>query len=461
MEGGEGVNRMRKAILLLSLSALFLGFLLIPVQLYMVASTAEDKPSVYVIPVEQTVERGLEKFLERALAEAEREQADHIILDIDTPGGAVDAAGNIAQLLDQTDIEITAYVNPDAISAGAYIALNADQIVMHPQGSMGAAGVIDGAGNAAEEKAQSYWLNQMKNAAEKNKRDPQFALAMASTNHDLPQFNSPEGTYLTLGAEDAIAVEYSEGTASSIDELLALDIVNLPDAEVIHSEVSFAEKIARFVTNPIVIPILLSVGSLGLILELYTPGFGIPGMIGLAALGLFFFGHLFAGFAGWESIILFSVGVILIVIEIFIPGFGVFGVLGIASIISGLFLASFSTATMLFAVGVALIVSLLAAILLFRYLGDRGPWKKMVLKSSTTSEEGYLSNETRTELLSKHGKALTRLSPAGSAQFGEERLDVVSEGGYIEQGSLLKVVYTSGSRIVVREVQADHKQKEE
>lgn len=85
----------------------------------------------------------------------------------------------------------------------------------------------------------------------------------------------------------------------------------------------------------------------------------------------------------------------------------------------------------------------------------------MVLKTSTTSEEGYLSNETRAELLSQHGKALTRLSPAGFAQFGEERLDVVSEGGYIEQGSLLKVVYTSGSRIVVREVQIDHKQKEE
>lgn len=217
-----------------------------------------------------------------------KESKHHIILDIDTPGGAVDAAGNIAQLLNQTEITTTAYVNPDAISAGAYIALNADQIVMHPQGSMGAAGVIDGAGNAAEEKAQSYWLNQMKNAAEKNGRNPEFALAMASTNHDLPQFNSPEGTYLTLGAEDAIEVKYSEGTARSIDELLALDIVNLPDAEVIHSEVSFAEKIARFVTNPIVIPILLSVGSLGLILELYTPGFGIPGMIGLASLGLFF-----------------------------------------------------------------------------------------------------------------------------------------------------------------------------
>ncbi|TSB46839.1 nodulation protein NfeD [Alkalicoccobacillus porphyridii] len=425
------------------------------------AADEDDQPVVYVVPVEQTVERGLEKFLERSLSEAEQAGADHIILDIDTPGGAVDAAGNIAQIINQTDVEITAYVNPDAISAGAYIALNADRIIMHPQGSMGAAGVIDGAGNAAEDKAQSYWLNQMKNAAEKNGREPEYALAMASTNHDLPEYNSPEGTYLTLGAADAEEVNYSEGTASSIEELLALDGIELEGATIEYSEVSFAEQISRFVTHPIVIPILLSVGSLGLILELYTPGFGIPGMLGLTALGLFFFGHLFAGFAGWEAIILFAVGVILIVIEIFVPGFGVFGVLGIAAILGGMFLASFSTTIMLLSVAVALVVSIIAAVILFKYFGNRGPWKKIVLNEATTSEKGYISNETRQELTTLQGRALTELRPVGAAQFGEERLDVVSEGGYIGQGSLLKVVYTSGSRIVVREVKPETNHKEE
>nr|WP_308807794.1 NfeD family protein [Alkalicoccobacillus plakortidis] len=148
-------------------------------------------------------------------------------------------------------------------------------------------------------------------------------------------------------------------------------------------------------------------------------------------------------------------------IEIFVPGFGVFGVLGVAAMIGGMFLASFSTATMLLAIGVALAVSIVAAVTLFRYLGNRGPWKKMVLDAATTTEEGYISNETQSELISMHGRALTILRPGGSAQFGEERLDVVSEGGYIEQGSLLKVVYTSGSRIVVREVKPDQNHKEE
>lgn len=433
--------------------------MLVPFQ--WLVSAEDDQPVVYVVPVEQTVERGLEKFLERSLSEAEQAGADHIILDIDTPGGAVDAAGNIAEIINQTNVEITAYVNPDAISAGAFIALNADRIVMHPQGSMGAAGVIDGAGNAAEDKAQSYWLNQMKNAAEKNGRDPAYALAMASTNHDLPQYNSPEGTYLTLGAASAEEVGYSEGTAASIEELLALEEINLEGATLQHSEVSFAEQIARLVTHPVVIPILLSIGSLGLILELYTPGFGIPGMIGLTALGLFFFGHLFAGFAGWEAIILFAVGVILIVIEIFIPGFGVFGVLGIAAIISGLFLASFSTTIMLLSVAVALVVSIIAAVILFKYLGNRGPWKKMVLNEATTTEKGYIANETRQELTTLQGEALTELRPGGAALFGEERLDVVTEGGFVAKGSLLKVVYTSGSRIVVREVKQDNHYKEE
>ncbi|GAF15355.1 hypothetical protein JCM19046_2527 [Bacillus sp. JCM 19046] len=433
--------------------AYLLAFLLIPFQVFANQSTSASE-TIYVIPVEQTVERGLEAFLERSFKEAEEENADHIILDIDTPGGAVDAAGHIANIINRTDIPVTAFINSEAISAGAYIALNADQIIMVPNGQIGSAGVIDGSGNAADEKVQSLWISRMTTAATENGpdggRDPAYAEAMANASFDVDGF--PSG-YLTLNAEQAKEVGYAESIESNLNDVISFLGFDPSSVNVVDSEVSIAEHIARFVTNPIVIPILLSVGSLGLILELYSPGFGIPGIMGISALLLFFFGHMVAGFAGWESLILVVVGVILLGIEMIAPGFGIFGLLGIGLIIAGLFMASFSTTVMVFSVGIALFLTIAAAIILFVFFGDKGPWKRLVLQAQTTSDEGYVTNETEVDLIGQTGKALSILRPAGVALINDKRLDVVSEGSYIEQGRMVKVVYTSGSRIVVRELE--------
>ncbi|MFA9455852.1 nodulation protein NfeD [Halalkalibacter sp. AB-rgal2] len=441
---------MRRHMLRFSFVCIMMAIFLMLVQALVHSNDEEaGRPVVFFIPVEQAVERGLEAFMSRSFEAAFEAGADHIVLEMNTPGGAVDAAGNIAKLIQDTDIPITTFVNPDAISAGAYIALNTDRIVMHPNASMGSAAVIDGAGNAADEKTQSYWLSRMEAAAELNDRDPIYALAMADRNIDLPEVRAPEGELLTLGANQALEVGYAEAIASDRSELL--EFIGLDNAIVEDMEVSFAEQLARFVTNPIVIPILLSIGSLGLVLELYSPGFGVPGIMGASALLLFFFGHMIAGFAGWESFILLGVGFTLILIEIFIPGFGIFGLLGIGSVIGGMLLASFSMTSMLIYIAIAIIVTAVAAVLIFKYFGFRGPMKKMVLTDSTSNEKGYITNETRKDLVGQIGETLTPLRPAGSAVFENERLDVVTEGGYIEQGSKIEIVYTAGSRIVVRE----------
>ena len=154
--------------------------------------------------------------------------------------------------------------------------LNADYIVMAPNARMGSAGIIDGAGNAADQKMQQYWLSSMQTAAELNDRDPKYAIAMASE-YDLPEFGT--GEFLTINASQALEIEYSEATVQNFDEVLAF--IGLEDAHVTNMEVSFAEQIARFVTHPVVIPILLSIGSLGLVLELYSPGFGVPGIMAI------------------------------------------------------------------------------------------------------------------------------------------------------------------------------------
>ncbi|MCA1031800.1 nodulation protein NfeD [Bacillus timonensis] len=405
--------------------------------------------NVFVIPVEGTVEKGLYAFIDRGISTAEEKNADLIILEINTPGGAVDAAGKIAKRIRETDIPIVAFVNNEAISAGAYIALNADEIYMTEAGSMGAAAIIDQQGNTAGKKAESYWLASMRNAAELNGRDPKYALAMADEDIDLPQYGAGKGELLTLTAEQALEVKYAEGIVKNRAELLKL--LGFAHANVEELAVSFAEKLARFITDPIVVPILLSIGSLGLVLELYSPGFGIPGIMGASSLVLFFYGHLVAGLAGIESIILFIVGIVLILLEFFVPG-GILGLIGFGSILTSLFIATDDVGHMAMSLLIAIGVTIIASIILFKVFGKRiSLFKKIILSDSTNTESGYISSTNRKELIGTEGFALTSLRPSGTALINNERVDVVTEGSYIEKNKKIVVIKTEGSRIVVRE----------
>lgn len=446
MRGGNIVKshlRIRRVITLLS----FLAALII---LSLPNHGNADNDVVYVVPIENSVEKGLSSFLKRGVETAEKENAKAIIFEINTPGGAVDAAGEIGKLFTSTSLKTVSFINKDALSAGAFISLNTDEIYMVPGATMGAAAIIDSEGNAADQKAQSYWLSAMKGAAEQNDRDPIYALAMADTEVDLPEFGAPKGKLLTLTSDQAFEVGYSEGTVASIDEVLVK--LGYPNAEVRTVDESFAEKLARFITNPIVIPILLSIGSLGLVLELYSPGFGIPGFMGISALLLFFYGHLVAGLAGYETLILFVLGVGLIILEFFLPG-GVAGIIGFISIMASLFLATDNVVYMGISLLIAIGVSILASILMIKVFGKKMKiFRKIVLRDSTNTESGYVSNRTRSELIGVVGKTLTALRPSGTVLVEDERLDVVSEGAFIEKNKMVKIVKAEGARIVVREI---------
>jgi membrane-bound ClpP family serine protease len=208
----------------------------------------------------------------------------------------------------------------------------------------------------------------------------------------------------------------------------------------------------EFLTNPIVVTVLLSIAGIGIVMELFSPKFGVPGSIGMAALLLFFYGHVQAGFAGMGTIILFVAGIILIFLELFLPG-AIAGTLGLAALIFSLFLAGENTMQM----GVSIIIALLLSISVF-FLAIKVfnkkliLFNKMVLSDSARKEDGYVSNPNRTDLLGSEGIALTILRPAGTAIFNGERVDVVSEGGFIDQNAKIKVLKVEGARIVVREV---------
>ncbi|PJZ02085.1 hypothetical protein CPT06_01425 [Bacillus vallismortis] len=409
-----------------------------------------EKQTVYVIPVEKNVEQGLASFLSRSLQDAKEAHADHIILDINTPGGLVKSAIDIADSITESEVPVTAYVNKRGLSAGAYIALQADNIYMAPGGKMGAAAIIDGKGNAAGQKAESLWLAELEDAAVKNNRDPKYALAMADPDIDAKEVGAPKGDLLTLNADKAIDVGYSEGTADNVTALVKK--LGFEKADIRYAEESFMEKTARWLTNPVIVPILLTIAFLGLTVELFSPGVGIPGTVGFIALLLFFYGHLAAGLAGYETVLLFAGGVILILLEIFLPG-GIIGLLGLGAIVASLFLAAGSFTVMAISLLIASAVSITAFILLTRVLGKRMKFfKKFVLNDSTNTESGYVSNQTRTDLIGKVGITYTQLRPAGTVIIDDERLDVVSEGSFTEKDKKVKVVKVEGSRIIVREI---------
>ncbi len=292
----------------------------------------------------------------------------------------------------------------------------------------------------------------MRASAEANGRDPIYAEAMADSSIDLPEYGAPEGEFLTLSAEEAVEVGYAEGIAE--DRRALFDQLDINNPKVTEAELTISEHIARFITNPVVIPILLSIASIGLIVELYSPGFGIPGILGLVSLILFFYGHLVAGLAGYESVILLLVGLICIILEIFVPS-GILGIIGGGAILGALLVSGADMGHMAFSIGVALLVSIVLAIVLFRKLDfNKGILRHIVLSDSTKSELGYVSNENRMDLIGLRGRALTFLRPSGSAVFNGERLDVVSEGSFISRDAEVEIVKVEGSRVVVREIQS-------
>jgi membrane-bound serine protease (ClpP class) len=226
----------------------------------------------------------------------------------------------------------------------------------------------------------------------------------------------------------------------------------------VHAEVNqntvvhngFLDNLAYFLTNPIIVTILLSLASLGLVLELYSPGFGAFGTIGLVALILYFYSHLVTGMAGFDSIILFCIGVLLVMAEFFLPG-AIAGFLGVIAIIGSLLMAGENVMYTAISICIALLITIIGMILMVKVFGKRMKlFKKIVLSDSVNTESGYVSNINRIDLLGLVGRTISPLRPAGTIDINGERLDVVTEGGYVDKGVDVRVIKVEGARIVVR-----------
>lgn len=409
---------------------------------------------VYVIPIHQTIESGLQQFLERAVEEANAAHADHIVFEVNTLGGGVEEAMNIGELIRSIEAPTTAYVKGKAISAGSYISLNADQIVMEEGSSIGSAAVVTIDGQRVEDsKTISAWISLMTAAAERNGRNPEYAAGMVDdrlviTVEELDR-TYDEGELLSFTHAEALAAGYAEANAESMSDVLTF--IHAEQAEIVRMETTVAENIARFLTDPIIMTVLLLAGIAGVGIELFVPGFGLPGIIGIVAFAAYFGGHYVAGFAGIEHMLLFIAGIVLLAIEIFSPSFGIFAILGIISLFSGVVLAAYDTGNAMTSLGIAFIVSIVLIVVVAKIFQKRGVWNKFILKDQFKTEEGYISNSDKTALVGKTGKSVTPLRPSGVALIDDERVDVVTSGEFIAAGKEIIVYKTEGTRVVVKE----------
>jgi membrane-bound serine protease (ClpP class) len=422
------------------------------------ASAQVREADVYRVPVTGVIELGLAPFIERSLEEAAAAGARAVILDVDTPGGRVDAAERIADAIRDSDVPVYAFVNRRAFSAGALISLAADQIYMLPGSVIGAATPVDGSGTKAPEKIVSAMRSEMRALAEQRGLDPRIAEAMVDESLGVPGLVEP-GKLLTLTTEEAVGVRYAVQVESFED---VLGEIGDARASVHTMSTNWAEALVRFLTNPIVAPLLMSIGFLGLVLEIKSPGFGLPGLVGIVALGAFFGSHLILGLAGWEDLIVFGSGAALLGVEAFLlPGFGVAGILGVTGIFAGLFLSllgGYPTSADITQAGLALIATLLVVVvtawaLLRRLPGNtRLAGRGIFLLSRTSRDTGYTTQAVRPELVGSEGVALTDLRPTGVGLFGEEHVDVVSDAGWVTKGTSIRILASEGYRHVVRPV---------
>jgi membrane-bound serine protease (ClpP class) len=419
---------------------------------------ARGQGVVYRVPVTGVIEHGLAPYIERSLSEAAAAGASFVVLDMDTPGGRVDAAERITDAIGDSPVPVYTLVNRRAFSAGALIALSSRGIYMRPGSVMGAATPVDGSGEKAPEKIVSAMRSEMRALAEERGLDPRVAEAMVDEDVAI-QGVVESGKLLTLTTEEAVNLGY----ATEVDDLSGLlMLMGDESANVVSTEVNWAEHVVRFFSNPVVAPFLLALGFLGLIVELKTPSFGMAGAAGLLALALFFGSHLIVGLAGLEDLIVFAVGLILLGVEVLlIPGFGMFGVLGVVGMLGGLYLslmgsfptsADFTRAGLVLSTTVLLIAVTAWAMIRTLPRSSRLARSGIFLLQRTDRAVGFESAEPRRDLLGVVGKAITDLRPSGTGLFGDERVDVVSESEWIAEGTPIRIVSAEGYRHIVRPV---------
>ncbi|MBD5653653.1 MAG: ATP-dependent Clp protease proteolytic subunit, partial [Candidatus Eremiobacteraeota bacterium] len=368
------------------------------------------------------------------------EHASALVLDINTPGGLVNAAFEIRDAMFSAHVPTVAYVSQRAYSAGALIALSARTIVMAPGSSIGAAEPIPN-----DPKHVSALRAEFASTAARNHRDPTLAAAMVDKSVDAPAFKK-SGAILSLTADEAMRAHVTDALAPTLDDALR-------DAHVAgtiaRAHYTWGETLARVATSPEVSGILLSLGVLGLLVEMQTLH-GIAGTLGVGALALFFGTHVYAGFSNGIVVALAIAGVLGILFELHVfPGHGVAGTLGAIALVAAIVLA-FGFGFIFVAVqaiSFAIVLSAICFVAITRVIPESAFFRRIAF----TGVQGpdYVASGDHRALVGHTGVATSYLRPAGVADLDGVRVDVLTEGDFLPAGSRIRVSRVEGARIFV------------
>jgi membrane-bound serine protease (ClpP class) len=411
---------------------------------------------VWVLPIEGEITTATAQFVKSKVTDANREQPLALVFYIDTPGGQIIAAERIVStILNDTQVPTIAVV-ANAISAGAIIAMSAEQVAMLPGSSVGAATAINAfTGEDAGEKVNSYWRSQFRSVAEARGRNADVAEGMVSKRIEIPGLSTSE-ELITLSADRAVEYDIADIKASSLSD--ALQQLGYGDVETVRQEPNLAQRLGGWLANPIIAALLLVLGIGGIIFEVVTPGFGLPGAIGIIALVLLASGLFLATPVGTFDIVLMIAALVLLLLELLVfPGFGVAGVLGLAALVIAIVRIFPNDNQWVYVLGYTAIFGAVMLVGLFWFIPNSPLVKRFALTTRLENQPGSTPQQARRVasydyLLGQQGVASSDLRPAGIATIGSERVDVVTEGDFIPNGTAITVLRVDGNRVVVRKV---------
>ncbi|OHB86581.1 MAG: hypothetical protein A3D13_02575 [Planctomycetes bacterium RIFCSPHIGHO2_02_FULL_40_12] len=454
---------------------------------------------VSIIPLVGMIDGGIHSSLKRRVEIAKENGSNRIIFEIDTYGGQLEAAFEMSEYISNiANTKTIAFIPTKAISAGSLVAISCNEIYMAPQAELGDCEPIvpssEGGYKTVGEKIQTVLRTKFRKFAEKNGYPVLLAEAMVTkeieiyhvvtedkpegyyiSGKELKEMNEEEkkkfkskkliieeGQLLTMHAKEAYEYQFAKGIVENRNDLLRL--LKIDKAETSVLETNWSEEMVRFLGR--IAPVLLGIGLAALWMEFKSPGFGLPGIVGILCLATVFLSKHLVGLAETPEIIIFFVGVALLAVEIlFIPGFGIAGIPGIILIFIGAIL-SFQDFTIprtpydvdlfimnIFTVMCSLIGSGIAIFLLFKFMPGIPLFNRLVLTTSETAQGGFVIPSQPaggSDLTGAKGIALTALHPTGKIEVNNNTLDVVTDGEFIEKGQTVEIIEVRGNRIVVK-----------
>ena len=431
--------------------------LILTLILIQLSAFANDSLSVvYRIRLDSDIDKSSQRLVTLGLEKAREAQADYVMIDLDTYGGAVDAADSIRSAILRYEKPVIAYVNMQAASAGALISIACDSIYMKTGSSIGAATVVDQSGNVMPDKYQSFMRGMMRSTAQANGRDPHIAESMTDT-----------ANVLSMTPSEAVEVGYCEGIYETIYEVA--DAVTQGKSFVIRSmedDMTFLDKLIQFLLNPLLQSIFMMMIIGGIFVEIRTPGIGLPLVTAIVGALLYFapgyIGHLVSY---WE-ILLFVVGLVLIAVEIFvIPGFGVAGITGIVAVVVSLAFAmvdnieffswdgTLDLQPIIQPLGIVIIsasAAVFGSVWLVKRLYATRSFDHIALRQEMKADDGFTGVVSGLEsLVGEPVVVFTDMRPGGKVKTTDGRImeATLQFGGFASKGETLKVLSAEQGRL--------------